>query len=64
MRKLVILRDNSIGGKLRFPKNCNRIFAETLRRHETKPNSNDFGEEEILSWWREKDLGRAHYANI
>ena len=31
-------------------------FAETLRRHKTNPNCNDFGEEEMLRWWREKDF--------
>lgn len=31
-------------------------FAETLRRHETKPNHADFGEAEMRSWWKEKDL--------
>ncbi len=30
-------------------------FEETLRRHATKPNCNDFGEKEMRSWWREKD---------
>ena len=31
-------------------------FEETLARHRTKPNRNDFGEEEMRRWWREKDL--------
>ena len=30
-------------------------FEETLRRHETKPNRSDFGEEAMRRWWREKD---------
>lgn len=30
-------------------------FEETLRRHGTKPNRNDFGETEMRRWWREKD---------
>ena len=30
-------------------------FEETLNRHKTKPNCNDFGEEEMRRWWREKD---------
>ncbi len=30
-------------------------FEETLRRHGTKPNRMDFGEEEMRRWWREKD---------
>ena len=29
---------------------------ETLKRHQTKPNCNDFGEEEMRRWWREKDF--------
>ncbi len=31
-------------------------FEETLLRHSTKPNRNDFGESEMKSWWREKDF--------
>lgn len=31
-------------------------FEETLLRHRTKPNRNDFGEEEMRRWWRERDL--------
>ncbi|MBQ8187422.1 MAG: kinase [Clostridia bacterium] len=34
----------------------NLSFEETLRRHMTKPNRNDFGEEQMRRWWREKDL--------
>lgn len=30
-------------------------FEETLRRHQTKPNYNEFGEAEMRKWWREKD---------
>lgn len=30
-------------------------FEETLKRHKSKPNCNDFGEEEMRRWWREKD---------
>ena len=30
-------------------------FEETLKRHRTKPNCCDFGEEEMQRWWREKD---------
>ena len=30
-------------------------FEETLIRHKTKPNCNDFGEEDMRRWWREKD---------
>ena len=31
-------------------------FEETLRRHKTKPNCNEFGEAEMRRWWRGKDL--------
>ena len=31
-------------------------FEETLKRHQTKPNCHDFGEEEMRRWWREKDF--------
>lgn len=31
-------------------------FEETLKRHQTKPNCNEFGEEAMRSWWREKDF--------
>ena len=30
-------------------------FEETLIRHRTKPNCNEFGEEEMKRWWKEKD---------
>ena len=31
-------------------------FEETLKRHSTKPNKNDFTAEDMRRWWREKDL--------
>ena len=31
-------------------------FEETLKRHQTKPNCNDFGEEAMRRWWRDKDF--------
>ncbi len=31
-------------------------FEETLKRHQTKKESNEFGEEEMRKWWNEKDL--------
>lgn len=31
-------------------------FDETLRRHVTKPNRADFGEEAMRDWWKEKDM--------
>ena len=30
-------------------------FDETLRRHMTKPNRNDFGEADMRRWWVERD---------
>jgi len=30
-------------------------FEETLRRHGTKPNRDDFGEDDMRRWWKEKD---------
>jgi predicted kinase len=31
-------------------------FEETLRRHATKSNADEFGENEMREWWRDKDL--------
>ena len=31
-------------------------FEETLKRHNQKPNSHEFGEVEMRTWWREKDF--------
>ncbi|MBP3608813.1 MAG: kinase [Lachnospiraceae bacterium] len=31
-------------------------FEETLKRHQTKPNCHEFGEETMRRWWREKDF--------
>ena len=31
-------------------------FEETLRRHETKPNKADFGEQDMRRWWKENDF--------
>ena len=30
-------------------------FEETVRRHKTKQNCNEFGEAEMRQWWKEKD---------
>ena len=32
-----------------------KSFEETLRRHQTKSNKDDFGEAEMRDWWIEKD---------
>lgn len=31
-------------------------LAETLHRHNMKPNKNDFGEKELKEWYKDKDL--------
>ena len=31
-------------------------FEETLKRHSQRECANEFGEEEMKSWWKEKDL--------
>lgn len=31
-------------------------FEETIKRHQTKPNCHEFGEEAMRGWWREKDF--------
>lgn len=31
-------------------------FEETIKRHQTKPNCHEFGEEAMRRWWREKDF--------
>ncbi len=31
-------------------------FEETVKRHQTKPNCHEFGEEAMRRWWREKDF--------
>lgn len=36
-------------------------FEETLRRHRSKPNCNEFGEEAMRRWWREKDYSDVLY---
>jgi len=33
----------------------NLPFEETLHRHSTKPNREDFDEEDMRKWWKEKD---------
>lgn len=33
-------------------------FEETIRRHQAKPNANEFGEAKMREWWIEKDYLR------
>lgn len=30
-------------------------FDETLKRHQSKPNAHEFGEDDMRRWWQEKD---------
>ena len=39
-----------------FPYYYDLSFEETVLRHQTKINKDDFGEKEMMSWWREKDF--------
>ncbi|HAB62483.1 MAG TPA: uridine kinase, partial [Lachnospiraceae bacterium] len=31
-------------------------FDETVKRHQTKPNKDDFNEIDMSGWWNEKDF--------
>ena len=31
-------------------------FEETIRRHQTRSKSQEFGEEHMRGWWRKKDF--------
>ncbi len=31
-------------------------FEETMRRHATKPQANQYGRAEMSSWWRDRDF--------
>lgn len=31
-------------------------FVDTMLRHETKPNTHEFGEKQMRQWWIEKDF--------
>ena len=39
-----------------YPYYYDLSFEETLSRHHTKPNSDEFGETEMRRWWQEKDF--------
>lgn len=51
-RLLVEFKDNIFAFYFDIP------FEETLKRHKTKANANEFGEKEMREWWNEKDLLR------
>ena len=47
-----MFRENSGSGKTTVAQKLQQRFG---RRRQTKHNCNDFGEEEMLRWWREED---------
>lgn len=49
LERLVAASDRSLVFYMDVP------FEETLRRHATKPNAHEFGEEEMRRWWLEDD---------
>ena len=54
---LLYLEEIQVVEKPQLPKNCiSLVFVLKLKRHQTKPNCNDFGEEAMRRWWREKDF--------
>lgn len=54
-RELFELVKSAFGSNV-FAWYFNVPFEETLARHKTKPNAQDFGEPEMRRWWREQDL--------
>ena len=44
------VRKERVGSMSKLP------FEETLRRHSTKPNRDEFGEPEMRRWWKERDF--------
>jgi len=48
---LLELRRDHLGGSFFY-----YIDPETLRRHETKPNAQEFGEAEMTEWYRPRDV--------
>ncbi len=51
----VFERARQLYGKAIFAYYFDLPFEETLKRHQTKPNCGEFGEEAMRRWWREKD---------
>ena len=52
---IIIERTVNLFGDSIFAYYYDLPFEETLRRHKTKANRFDFGEEEMRRWWNEKD---------
>lgn len=50
---------NELYGKEIYAYYFDLSFEETLKRHQTKPNCHEFGENEMRRWWREKDFSEA-----
>ena len=68
MCKLIILRGNSGSGKTTIANELQRKigsniyayyfdipFEETIKRHKTRSQSSEFGEEIMREWWVDKD---------
>lgn len=47
---------NELYGKEIYAYYFDLPFEETLKRHQTKANCHEFGENEMRRWWREKDF--------
>ena len=47
---------NELYGKEIYAYYFDLPFEETLKRHQTKNNCHEFGENEMRRWWREKDF--------
>jgi hypothetical protein len=48
------LRDDHLGRSLFYYLDI--PFEETVRRHQTKPQADEYGRAEMTSWYREKDF--------
>jgi hypothetical protein len=50
---LTRLRDEHLGQSLFYFMDV--PFEETLRRRATKPQANEYGQAEMIGWWRDRD---------
>ena len=50
---LTRLRDDHLDQSLFY--HLDVPFEETVRRHATKPQTNEYGRAEMSSWWRDRD---------
>lgn len=53
--RAVFARARQLYGNAIFAYYFDLPFEETLKRHQTKPNRDEFGEEAMRRWWREGD---------